>query len=137
MKLDAAAHLQLNGLSFLSALGSAGADSILAGGQYQTLTGGAGIDNLTGFSGGFDTFRDTAAGLNGDMLRGFVASDRIDLTDMAFGGASLSALTKNGSTTVTVASGAAKSVFTMAGSFSAAGFHLASDGASGVLLTHS
>ncbi len=137
VKLDAAAHLQLNGLSFLSAFGSAGADSILAGGQYQTLTGGAGIDSLTGFSGGYDTFRDTAAGLNGDTLRGFVASDRIDLTDMAFGGATLSAVTKSGSTTVTVASGAAKSVFTMAGSFNTAGFHVASDGASGLLLTHS
>jgi hypothetical protein len=29
-----------------------------------------------------------------------------------------------------------KSIFTLAGSFSASGFHLASDGATGVALTH-
>ena len=55
-----------------------------AGAINQTLTGGAGADTLIGFSGGFDTFKDTAANLNGDTIQNFVASDTIDLTNLAY-----------------------------------------------------
>jgi hypothetical protein len=137
VKLDAATNLVLSGMSFMTATGSGGADSITAGATYQTLTGGSGADTLTGFSGGYDTFSDKASGLNGDMLRGFLATDRIDVTNLAYAHATLKAAASGSDTLVTVTSGSTKSVFTMAGSFSAAGFHLASDGGAGTFITHS
>ena len=52
VKLSAASNLTLNGMQFITAIGSGGADTIQAGGIDQTLTGGAGADTLIGFSGG-------------------------------------------------------------------------------------
>jgi serralysin len=136
VKLDASTNLALNGMSFISAVGSSAADTIQAGATHQTLTGGAGADTLIGYSGGFDTFRDTAAGLNNDTIQGFVASDTIDLSNVASAGATLTTTASGANTKVTVISGATKSVFTLAGSWSTSGFHLASDGSTGTLVTH-
>ena len=55
-------------MSFITAIGSGGADTIKAGASNQTLTGGAGADTLVGFSGGSDIFKDTAAHLNDDTI---------------------------------------------------------------------
>jgi hypothetical protein len=137
VKLSAASLLQLNQMSFITAIGSGGNDTIQAGGVHQTLTGGAGTDTLIGYSGGFDTFSDTAAHLNGDTIQGFVASDAIDLTNIAFSGATVTAVASGANTKVTVASGLTRSVFTLTGPWAASGFHLASDGAAGTILTHS
>jgi hypothetical protein len=136
VKLDAATSLQLNAIAFIQAIGSDGDDTIKAGGINQTLTGGKGNDTLGGFAGGSDTFRDSAAGLNGDTIQGFLASDRVDLTDLAFATAKLTAVANDANTLVTVTSGAATSTFNMAGTFSPDGFHLAADGAAGTILTH-
>ena len=125
VKLSAASTLNLNGMQFITASGSAGADTIKAGAVNQTLTGGGGADTLIGYSGGGDTFSDTAAHLNGVTIQGFLASDTIDLTNLAFAGATVTAAPSGANTTVTVTSGATKSVFTMAGSWSSSGFHLA------------
>ena len=103
--------------AFITAIGSAGADTIKAGATNQTLTGGAGADTLIGFSGGCDIFKDTAANLNGDTIQGFVASDTIDLTNLAFAGATVTTVASGANTKVTVASGATKSTFTLAGSW--------------------
>ena len=84
VKLDAASMLSLNGMQFIAANGSTGADTIVAGASNQILTGGAGADTSIGYSGG--------------------------------------------NTVVKATSGATKVAFTMTGSFSSAGFHLASDG---------
>jgi hypothetical protein len=83
-------------------------------------------------------FRDTAANLNGDTIKGFVASDTIDLTNLAFVGATVTAVASalTNTTKVTVASGLTKSTFTMAGSWASSGFSLASDGVAGTLLMH-
>ena len=137
IKLDGATNLMLSKMSFLTAVGSSAADSITAGATGQTLTGGGGADTLTGFSGGFDIFKDTASGLNGDLIRGFVATDSIDVSNLAFAGAALKVAVSGGNTLLTLTSGSTKSAFTMAGSWSAAGFHLATDNAGGTLLTHS
>jgi hypothetical protein len=137
VKLDAATNLTLSKMSFITAAGSSGADTITAGSANQTLTGGGGADTLIGFSGGYDTFSDKASGLNGDTIKGFLATDQIDVTDLAFAGALLTVAASGLNTQVTLTSGSTKSVFTLAGSLSATGFHLASDGASGTLLTHS
>jgi serralysin len=136
VKLSAASILILNTMSFITATGSSGADTIQAGATSQTLTGGAGADTLIGFSGGFDTFKDTAANLNGDAIQSFLASDAIDLTNLAFAGATVTAAASGANTKVTVASGATKSVFTMAGSWASSGFNLVSDGVAGTILMH-
>ena len=65
-----------------------------------------------------------------------MASDTIDLTNLAFAGATVTAVASGANTKVTVASGATKSVFTVAGSWSSSGFRLASDGVAGTLLMH-
>ena len=103
----------------------------MAGASNQTLTSLKGSDTLTGFSGGGDTFIGTAAGLNGDTIKIFVASDMIDITNLAFSGATLSTAASGANTKVTLTSGSTKSVFTLAGSWSSSGFHLASDTAGG------
>ena len=135
VKLSAASNLTLNGMQFI-AVGSSGNDTITAGGIGQTLTGGAGADTLIGFSGGFDTFSDTAAHLNGDTIKNFLTSDTIDLTNLAFAGSTVTAVASGANTKVTVVSGTTKSSFTLAGSFTASGFQLASDGATGAFLKY-
>ncbi|MCX7382273.1 MAG: hypothetical protein NT133_12825 [Alphaproteobacteria bacterium] len=135
--LSAATTLKLNGMSFVTALGSAGIDSITAGGANQTLTGGLGADTLVGSSAGFDTFGDTAGGLSGDMIRHFVATDRIDITDIAYAGAHLTVAAAGANTKVTLAGGGMSSSFLLQGAFSVAGFGIASDGHSGTYITHS
>ena len=105
VKLSAASNLTLNGMQFITATGSAGADTIKAGAMNQTLSGGAGADTLVGFSGGSDTFRDTAANLNNDMIQNFVVSDTIDLTNLTFAGATVTAVASGANTKVTVVSG--------------------------------
>jgi hypothetical protein len=135
--LKSATALQLNGMQFIHAIGSSGADIITAGAINQTLTGGSGVDILNGFAGGSDIFSDTALGLKGDTIGGFVSSDSIDVTNLAFAGATLKATPSGGNTLVTVASGATNTRFTMVGSFPQAGFNLKSDGATGTLITHS
>ena len=135
VKLSAASNLTLNGMQFI-AVGSSGNDTITAGGIGQTLTGGAGADTLIGFSGGFDTFSDTAAHLNGDTIKNFLTSDTIDLTNLAFAGSTVTAVASGANTKVTVVSGTTKSSFTLAGPFTASGFQLASDGATGAFLKY-
>ena len=139
VQLSAASTLTLNKMSFI-AVGSSGNDKITAGGIDQTLTGGAGTDTLTGYSGGLDIFKDTAAHLNGDTIAGFVASDTIDLTNLAPAGATLTTATTTTTagvnTKFTVVSGGTKSVFTVGGSWTSSGFVLATDGTGGTLLTH-
>jgi Ca2+-binding RTX toxin-like protein len=123
-------------MAFVTAIGSSVNDTIAAGGIDQTLTGGAGVDTLAGYSGGSDLFRDIASGLNGDTINNFLPSDSIDITNLGFTGAVLNATASGANTLVTVTSGATKSSFTLAGSFSTTGFTLASDGSAGTLITH-
>ncbi|HEY6434417.1 MAG TPA: calcium-binding protein, partial [Acetobacteraceae bacterium] len=135
--LKAATTLQLNGMQFIHAVGSTGADSITAGAVNQTLTGGSGADTLTGFTGGLDIFSDTALGLKGDTISNFVSSDQIHITNLASVGAVLTATANGANTSVSVTSGTTKTNFTMTGPFSQGGFTLASDGGVGTLITHS
>jgi hypothetical protein len=137
VKLDAATNLALSPMQFINVVGSSGNDTITAGATNQTLTGGSGTDILVGYAGGSDTFQDTAAGLTGDTLRNFVATDEIDITNLVPGTATLTATASGANTAVTVASGTTKASFVMAGSFTQAGFTVAADGTGGTLITHS
>ena len=137
VKLSAASNLTLNGMQFITATGSAGADTIKAGAINQTLTGGAGADTLVGFSGGSDIFKDTAANLNNDTIQNFVASDKIDFTNLAYTTTDKVTTAVSGANTkVTVTAGTTKSTFTLAGSFTSSGFQLSSDGATGTFLKY-
>ena len=127
--------LTLNSMQFIMADGSTGADTITAGAINQTLTGGAGADTLIGFSGGFDTFKDTAANLNGDTIKSFVTSDTIDLTNLAYAATNKVTTAASGTNTkVTVTAGTTKSTFTLAGSWPSSGFHLCIRRCNGLVL---
>jgi Ca2+-binding RTX toxin-like protein len=132
VKLDAATVLTLSKAAFVTALGSNGNDTIAAGAAGQVLTGGAGADTLTGFSGFGDTFSDTSAGLNGDLLKLFGGSDKIDLTDMAF--ASLKPLAFAAGV-LTVADGTHTAKIDFTGSYTLANFHAATDTHTGTLIS--
>lgn len=135
--LSAATNLRLNGMSFLTATGSTGNDTIAAGGAQQTLTGGLGTDTLIGSTLGADTFSDSAAGMSGDLIRGFLASDQIVITDIAAAGAHIAAVTRGATTQVTLSAGGSSTSFLLQGAFTQAGFSLASDGHAGTVITHS
>lgn len=132
MKLDVATNLTLSMAAFVTALGSGGSDVVTAGAAGQVLTGGAGADTLTGFGGFGDFFSDTSAGLNGDLIKLFGASDLIDLTDMAF--ASLLPLTFAAGV-LTMADGTHTAKITFAGSYGLANFHPATDTHTGSLIS--
>ena len=83
VKLDAASTLHLNGMAFVTAIGSTGADTLIAGAANQTLSGGGGRDTLTGFSGGGDIFMDTTKAVIGDTVGNWTTGDVLDITDLS------------------------------------------------------
>jgi Ca2+-binding RTX toxin-like protein len=101
------------------------------------VTGGSGNDTLVGFAGGYDKFQDTASGLKGDTISNFVSTDRIDVTDLIPGSATLTAPASGPKTIIAVSSGATKASHLMDGSFTRSGFTLSSDGAGGTIIAHS
>jgi hypothetical protein len=134
--LDAATHLTLNKMAFITAVGSAGNDVIVAGGAGQTLTGGLGTDTLVGASVFGDTFRDTTAGLNHDTIENFGGSDVIDVTDMAYVAALKPAYKGNAQSGVlTLTDGKHTAAITLLGSYSATEFTPKSDGHGGLLVS--
>ena len=136
VKLDAASVLTLNKMQFIRAIGSAGADMIKAGAAGQVLTGGAGVDTLQSAVGFGTIFRDDAAGLGGDSIKGFGGADVIDVTDLIAGSAKLS---YSGSATrgnLTVSDGAHAANIKLFGSFSESLFHVADDGHGGSVITY-
>jgi Ca2+-binding RTX toxin-like protein len=63
--------------------GMSGNDQLNGGADDDTLTGNEGNDVLTGGSGS-DLFRDTAAGLSGDVITDFGTTDRVVVSDANF-----------------------------------------------------
>jgi hypothetical protein len=139
VQLDQATNLALSGMGFISAIGEVSGNTITAKAAGQTLGGMAGGDTLTGFSGFGDTFSGTAAGLLGDMIKGFGGNDLIDLTNVAFGvsGPSLSYTGNATKGTLGVSDGTHAASLTMFGNFSQSHFHVATDGHSGTLVSYS
>ena len=62
-----------------------GDDTIIGNTVDNVITGGLGIDKLTGGAGN-DTFHDTLAGLNGDTITDFTAGDKIVITNASLSG---------------------------------------------------
>jgi hypothetical protein len=136
VKLDAITNLTLSKMSFITATGSTGADTITALASGQTLTGALGADVLTGFSGFGDTFADTAAGLNGDTLKLFGGNDVIDVTDVS--STLAKALVYTGNTTagtLAVSDGTHVANIKFTGNYTTANFQLATDNHTGSLIT--
>jgi hypothetical protein len=136
VKLDAATNLTLSRMAFVTTIGSAGADTIIALAAGQTLSGGLGVDTLTGASVYGDTFKDTTAGLNGDTIKLFGGSDVVDITDLAF--ASARALTYAGTTStgkLTATDGTHTAAINFTGNYSVAHFATANDGNGGTLIS--
>ena len=119
--------------------GTATADTLIAGGGNQTLTGGgAGKETFTGSAAGGDTFKDSAALFNGDSVIGFGNNgDTIDLTNVNFATLQPLAYTQNNtnSGTLTVSDGTHMAAITLFGQFIASEFHPASDGGTGTTIT--
>lgn len=98
-------------------------------GGDQTLTGGPGHDVLEGFGGGGMVFCDTAAGLDGNVIRGMEAGGTSVVTDL-LAGAVLDY--DAGSGRLGVSDGVRKASIVLDGHYDAAGFHLPGDGSGGV-----
>ena len=132
--LTAATNLTLSQMSFITAVGSTGNDTITALAQGQTLTGGGGTDTLNGFSGIGDVFSDTSAHLNSTTIGNFGGSDLIDLTDM--NSATIQPLAYNTTTkTLTVTDGTHTSNIKFTGSYTLSSFQIdGSDGHTGSLI---
>jgi hypothetical protein len=88
----------LNGTAGDDFISGLGGDDALAGlGGNDTIDGGAGNDLITGGTGndiltggtGVDSFRDSAANLNGDRITDFLPGDRIQFTDLSLQSANL------------------------------------------------
>ena len=134
VNLTSATNLTLSKMSFITAVGSTGNDTITALAQGQTLTGGGGKDTLNGFSGFGDVFSDTSAHLNTTTIGNFGGSDLIDLTDMNPN--SIHPLTYNTSTeTLTATDGTHTANIKFIGSYTLSNFQIGgSDGHTGSLI---
>jgi Ca2+-binding RTX toxin-like protein len=138
VSLSSATNLALSPMSFLTAIGSSGSDTITAMATQQTLTGGAGTDTLIGYSGFGDLFQDIASGLNGDTIQYFGGNDLIDITNLARSGASLSYTGTSTAGTLSVSQSGVGVVsvitFTSGTNLSTSLFHLSSDGHGGTYI---
>ena len=117
VQLASATTFTANATAGLKIIGSNGADHITAGGAGQVLTGGAGADTLTGSSAGSDIFRDTAAGLNNDTIVNLLASDVIDITDLAPTAVISKTTVSATGTMLTLTSGTTSTKITLSGSY--------------------
>ena len=136
VKLNAATHLTLDTLGYITANGGNGGDTIIAGGANQTLFGGA-SDVLTGSTAGTDRFVGASAALNGDTLGNWTTGDVIDLTDMNYQTVQALGFTAGSSKdTLTVKDGTHTSaiLFTGSGLTSANFYVVGNDGSGGTLI---
>ncbi len=131
---------------------SATLDTITAGGAGQTITGGAaGKLIMIAAAQGGTIFRDTANQFNGDTIENFAttadAGNVIDITDINFSKLTTATFTENPAGTqgqLKLSDGTHTATVTLFGQFvagmntaaAAAGFIIASDGGTGVRVTH-
>ena len=109
-------------------------------GGTEIISAGGYVDGGTAFSGGGQLTLLAAASFSSVTLSGFDASAKLDLASYSYGsGAKLSFAENAAKTkgTLTITDGALTATLILFGSYVAAGFHLASDGASGTMVTYS
>jgi len=135
VRLDQVGTLTLNHASFVTATGLVQGDTLVAMVAGQTLSSAAGGDTLVGATAGSNLFTGTATGMARDLIGSFLATDKIDITNLAYAGATLKTAAAGANTALTVTSGGVSSSFTLAGSFSLSSFHLGADSGSGLLIS--
>jgi len=119
---------------------SSGTDIIRAGGDGQTLTGGA-AGKLTMVGATHTTFADTAALFNSDHLTNLTLGDLIDVTGLGYvAGHTAMTYTPNAGNTAGVlavsVNGVQKTAINLVGSYNAGNFTISSDGAGTGTLLH-
>ncbi|HUC09360.1 MAG TPA: hypothetical protein VL985_02915, partial [Stellaceae bacterium] len=133
-----------NGLSGLLVddLGTATADTLIAGGSNQILTGGgAGKLTMDVANQTNALLKDSAAAFNGDTVKDLVNGDMIDVTGLSFSAVntSLGFAFNSGADTTTMSvslSGTQKTAMTLLGQYMASDFTIAADTAgTGTLIT--
>jgi len=133
-----------NGLSGLLVddLGTATADTLIAGGSNQILTGGgAGELTMDAANQTNALLKDSAAAFNGDTVKDLVNGDMIDVTGLSFSAVntSLGFAFNSGADTTTMSvslSGTQKTAMTLLGQYMASDFTIAADTAgTGTLIT--
>jgi Ca2+-binding RTX toxin-like protein len=123
--------LRLGSAAFITAEGSSGSDTIVAGAANQTLVAEGGSDTLVGSSAFGDLFAGLSANMSAATIQGFGGSDAIDLTDMVPGSVSLAF----NSGTLQVTDGTHTANIAMTGSFQTSDFAFGTDHASGTMIT--
>ncbi len=83
-----------------------------------------------------DVFQGTSANLAGAHVANWSAADSLDITDLAPAHATLATTQASGLDTLVLSDGSHTATLSLAGTFSAGGFHLASDTHGGTLLTY-
>jgi hypothetical protein len=138
VELTQATNLTLSGKVGITVLGSGQGDTITAKATGQILTGNGGDATLSGFSGGGDIFRDTTSHASGETIVNFAAAkDTLDLTDLNFSAGPTLAYSQGATSgTLSVSDGTHSAAITLFGQFSAAGFHMATDGGAGTSITY-
>jgi hypothetical protein len=117
---------------------TASTDTLTAGGNNQTLTGGgAGKLTMIGATaaGSDTTFKDTAAAFNNDTIQNFMVGDVIDITGLGFAsqgtGAGQTSLGLSGGKLTVSVGGVQKTAITLPGSYNLSNFTVNSDGGTG------
>jgi hypothetical protein len=140
VQLDAATNLTASANVALIEGSTAGGDVIALGGKNETVVANGSGDTLIGFSGGADTFKGTAANLNGASITNFgLRGDVLDITDIAYPSWKPTFVEDKSNTfgTLTVQNGSQVAKVILFGQFTAANFHAASDGGAGEMITYS
>ncbi len=83
-----------------------------------------------------DEFQGSSADLAGAHIGNWSATDSLDITDLAPAHATLATTQTTGLDTLVLSDGSHTATLSLAGTFSAGGFHLASDAHGGTLLTY-
>ena len=117
-----------------------GPGTVQLGGSNQILTGGGpGELTMVGSTAGADTFTDTAAALNGDIISNFSAlGDLIDITNINPNNVQSPSFTQgSGSGVLSVTDGSHSAAITLAGTFTPGGFSVGADSAgAGILISY-
>ena len=134
VQLGAFETLSLSAMGFLTVDARAGNDTVVAEAAGQTLLGG-GNDTLIGAAADGDSFKGTAALLNGDVIGNFAGSDVIDITDLASGPGLVLDYTQAGNEgTLSVSEGGVSTNIVLLGTFTQSEFTTSSNNAGGVLI---
>ena len=83
-----------------------------------------------------DVFQGTSANLAGAHIANWSATDSLDITDLAPAHATLATMQATGLDTLVLSDGSHTATVSLTGTFSASGFHLASDTHGGTVLTY-